>query len=335
MLKLFRFKIYLALLSILGMVSVGIFGFRVFAHHSWIDSIYMTIITISTVGYGEVQPLNDSGKMFAVFLIITSVITLGYAITIITEYILSRSNYELLKQKKVQKKIDSFSGHVIVVGYGRNGKQAVQKLMTYGKPFVIIERNDQIADRFETEDVLFVRGNANEDEVLLKAGVERASTLISALPDDSNNLFVVLSARQINSKLKIISRASEETTYQKLKFAGADNVIMPDKIGGDHMASLVVVPDLVEFLDNLQVSTEGSVNVQEITYEAVCPDNRDRTIRDIDLRNKTGCSIIGYKSPSGDYIINPEASLLIEMNSKLIVIGRPEQIKKLHKEFAI
>ena len=333
MLKLFRFKIYLALLSILGMVSVGIFGFRVFAHHSWIDSIYMTIITISTVGYGEVQPLNDSGKMFAVFLIITSVITLGYAI--ITEYILSRSNYELLKQKKVQKKIDSFSGHVIVVGYGRNGKQAVQKLMTYGKPFVIIERNDQIADRFETEDVLFVRGNANEDEVLLKAGVERASTLISALPDDSNNLFVVLSARQINSKLKIISRASEETTYQKLKFAGADNVIMPDKIGGDHMASLVVVPDLVEFLDNLQVSTEGSVNVQEITYEAVCPDNRDRTIRDIDLRNKTGCSIIGYKSPSGDYIINPEASQLIEMNSKLIVIGRPEQIKKLHKEFAI
>tara|TARA_R110002020_G_scaffold293535_2_gene508930 strand:- start:4828 stop:5781 length:954 start_codon:yes stop_codon:yes gene_type:complete len=317
------------------MVSVGIFGFRVFAHHSWIDSIYMTIITISTVGYGEVQPLNDSGKMFAVFLIITSVITLGYAITIITEYILSRSNYELLKQKKVQKKIDSFSGHVIVVGYGRNGKQAVQKLMTYGKPFVIIERNDQIADRFETEDVLFVRGNANEDEVLLKAGVERASTLISALPDDSNNLFVVLSARQINSKLKIISRASEETTYQKLKFAGADNVIMPDKIGGDHMASLVVVPDLVEFLDNLQVSTEGSVNVQEITYEAVCPDNRDRTIRDIDLRNKTGCSIIGYKSPSGDYIINPEASQLIEMNSKLIVIGRPEQIKKLHKEFAI
>ena len=104
MLKLFRFKIYLALLSIIGMVTVGIFGFKVFAHHSWIDAVYMTIITISTVGYGEVQPLNDSGKIFAVFLIITSVITLGYAITIITEYILSRSNYELLKQKKVQKK---------------------------------------------------------------------------------------------------------------------------------------------------------------------------------------------------------------------------------------
>ncbi|MEH6407529.1 MAG: potassium channel protein [Leeuwenhoekiella sp.] len=335
MLKLFRFKIYLAILSIIGMLTVGVLGFRIFSHYSWIDSMYMTIITISTVGYSEVVPLDDTGKLFTIFLIITSVITLGYAITIITEYILSRSNYELLKQKQVQKKIDSLKGHVIVVGYGRNGKQAVQKLKTYRQPFVIIERSDEIVQRSESEDVLFVRGNANEDEVLLQAGLERASTLISALPDDSNNLFVVLSARQINPKLKIISRASEETTYQKLKLAGADNVIMPDKIGGDHMASLVVVPDLVEFLDNLQISTAGSVNVQEITYQAVCPDGKNRTIRDIDMRNRTGCSIIGYKSPRGDYIINPEASQLIEMNSKLIVIGRPEQIKNLHKEFAI
>ena len=335
MLKLFRFKIYLALLLIISLLGFGVLGYRFFADYSWIDAIYMTIITISTVGFGEVAPLNETAKIFTVVLILTSVITLGYAISIITEYILSRSNYELLKQRKVQKKIDGLKKHVIVVGYGRNGKQAVQKLMTYKKPFVVVERNSEIVDRFQSEAILFVNGNANEDDILRQAGVERASTLISALPNDSDNLFVVLSARQINPELKIISRASEETTYQKLKFAGADNVIMPDKIGGDHMASLVVVPDLVEFLDNLQVSTAGSVNVQEITYQAVCPDRRDRTIRDIDLRNRTGCSIIGYKSPEGNYIINPEASLLIEKDSKLIVIGRPEQIENLHKEFAI
>ena len=207
--------------------------------------------------------------------------------------------------------------------------------MTYHKPFVIIELDEEVVHKVQSEDINFVTGNANEDEVLIAAGVERAATLISALPNDSDNLFVVLSARQMNSKMKIISRASEETTYQKLKFAGANNVIMPDKIGGDHMASLVVVPDLVEFLDNLQVTTGGRVNVQEITYEAVCPDHETRTIRDIDLRAKTGCSIIGYKSPKGDYIINPEASLLLERDSKLIVIGRPEQIENLHKEFAI
>ena len=335
MLTFFRSKIYIAIFLVISMLMIGVLGFKLFADYTWLDAVYMTIITISTVGFGEVAPLNDHAKIFTVILIVTSVVALGYAISVITEYIVSRSSYELLKHRKVQKKVDKLTGHVIVVGYGRNGKQAVEKLMTYKKPFVVIEKDDQIAERFSSENMLFVTGNANEDDVLHQAGVERASTLISALPEDSDNLFVVLSARQINKEMKIISRASAETTYQKLKFAGADNVIMPDKIGGDHMASLVVTPDLLEFLDNLQVSTEGSVNVREIPYHAVCPDNRDRTIRDIDLRNLTGCSIIGYKSPEGNYIINPEASQMLKTGSMLIVIGRPEQIENLHKEFAI
>ncbi|MEE3147750.1 MAG: potassium channel protein [Bacteroidota bacterium] len=335
MLKIFRSRIYVAILLIISMLMLGVFGFRFLAEYTWTDAVYMTMITISTVGFGEVQPLNDSAKIFTVILILVSVIVLGYAISIITEYILSRSNFELIKQRSVQKKIDSLNNHVIVVGFGRNGKQAAQKLTTYGRPFVVIERDEEIVNKFHSDQMLFVTGNANEDEVLVQAGVKRASTLISALPDDSDNLFVVLSARQINPDLKIISRASEETTYQKLKFAGADNVIMPDKIGGDHMASLVVVPDLVDFLDNLQVATEGRVNVQQVTFEAVCPDLKTRSIRDIDLRNKTGCSIIGYKSAEGDYILNPEASLKLERGCILIVIGRPEQIENLHREFAI
>ncbi|MFD2828838.1 potassium channel family protein [Leeuwenhoekiella polynyae] len=335
MLTIFKNRIYIALLLIVSMLAMGVFGFRFFAEYTWTDAVYMTMITISTVGFGEVQPLNDTAKIFTVILILVSVVVLGYAISIITEYILSRSNFELIKQRSVQKKIDKLNNHVIIVGYGRNGKQAAQKLMTYHKPFVIIELDEEVVHKFQSEEVNFVTGNANEDEVLIKAGVERAATLISALPNDSDNLFVVLSARQINSKMKIISRASEETTYQKLKFAGANNVIMPDKIGGDHMASLVVVPDLLEFIDHLQVATGGRVNVQQINYDAVCPDHESRTIRDIDLRNRTGCSIIGYKSPDGNYIINPEASLMLERDSILIVIGRPEQIEKLHKEFAI
>ncbi|MGB5941437.1 MAG: NAD-binding protein [Leeuwenhoekiella sp.] len=335
MLRFFRSKIYFAIFLIISMLTLGILGFRYFAAYTWTDSVYMTIITISTVGFGEVEPLNPSAKIFTVFLILTSVIALGYAVSVITEYILSSSNYELLKIKKVQREIDRLEGHVIVVGYGRNGRQAVQKLQLYKQPFVIIEKDEDRISRIEEAEMRFIRGNATEDEVLIKAGVERASTLISALPDDAANLFVVLSARQINQNMKIISRASEETSYKKLKFAGADNVIMPDKIGGEHMASLVVVPDLVEFMDQLQVSTAGSVNVQEITYDAVCPDNQLRSIRDIDLRNRTGCSIIGYKSPNGDYVINPEANLRVERDSKLIVIGRPEQIENLHKEFAI
>ena len=140
----------------------------------------------------------------------------------------------------------------------------------------------------------------------------------------------------MNKNLKIISRATEETSYKKLKLAGADNVIMPDKIGGDHMASLVVVPDLVEFLDNLSVSGEhDSMNVEQISFDKVCSDGVEKAIYDLDLRKKTGCSIIGYKSENGEYIVNPEPSMLIKKNSKLILIGRPNQIESLKELYNV
>jgi voltage-gated potassium channel len=134
----------------------------------------------------------------------------------------------------------------------------------------------------------------------------------------------------MNPSLRIISRATEETSYKKLKLAGADNVILPEKIGGDHMASLVVVPDLVEFLDNLSVSGEkDSINVKQIPYENICLQDQSQAIKDLDIRKKTGCSVIGYKSPEGEYIVNPEPSMILEKDSVLILIGRPDQIESL------
>jgi voltage-gated potassium channel len=295
----------------------------------------MTVITITTVGFGEVQPLDDNAKIFTIFLILTSVIILGYAITVITEYILSKNNFEELKQRKMQKKIDGFKDHIIICGYGRNGKQAAKKLLAYNKSFVVVERDKEIIEKFQNEMVPFVLGNANEDEVLLQAGIERASTLISALPNDADNLFVVLSARQINSKLNIISRASQETSYKKLKLAGANNVILPDRIGGDHMASLVVVPDLIEFIDNLSIVGKSNINIEQIPVEKLYDATNAKTIRDLDLRRKTGCNVIGYKSSNGEYIVNPEADLELAPNSKIIVLGRPEQIQKLNSVYNI
>src|SRR5690606_23970728 len=331
----FTSKITVALLLLLVVFMTGIFGFRFFSDYSWIDAIYMTVITITTVGYGEVMPLSPSEKIFVSLLIISSIFIVGYAISVITEYILSK-NIGVLRQKKVQRKLESMHNHIIVCGFGRNGKQAAQKLLAYNRPFVIIEKNEEVIDRFSDENTLFILGNAIEDEILLKAGIERASTLICATPNDADNLFVVLSARQMNKNLKIISRASEETSYKKMKLAGADNVIMPDKIGGDHMASLVVVPDLVEFLDNLTVSgQEDSINVEQIPFEKMCPNGKEQAIQDLDVRKKTGCSIIGYRSPNGEYIVNPEASLVLQKKSKLILIGRPNQIEKLKKEYGV
>lgn len=333
--RLFRSKIYTAIILLVVVMCIGILGYRFISDYSWIDAVYMTVITITTVGFAEVNPLNTESKIFTIFLILSSVVIVGYAISIITEYILSKNNFEDIKQRKMQKKINAMSNHIIICGYGRNGKQAAKKLLAYKKPFVVIERDKEMVEKFQEEDIPFIFGNANEDEVLFEAGIEKASTLISALPSDADNLFVVLSARQINKNMCIISRASQETSYNKLKLAGANNVILPDKIGGDHMASLVVIPDLIEFIDNLGIVGERNINIEEVKVEQLYNASEERTIKDLDLRRKTGCTVIGFKDDKGEYVVNPEADTKLIPGSKIIVLGRPEQIQKLNSEYNI
>jgi voltage-gated potassium channel len=333
--RFFKVKLYTALFLLVLMLVIGVLGFRIISDYSWIDALYMTVITITTVGYGEVQPLDANAKLFTIFLILSSVVVLGYAITVITEYILSKNNFEEKKQRKMQKRIDGFSDHIIICGYGRNGEQAAKKLLAYGKNFVIIEKNKELMDKSQTDEIPFVLGNANEDEILIQAGIARANTLITALPNDADNLFVVLSARQMKANLTIISRASQETSYQKLKLAGADNVILPDRIGGDHMASLVVVPDLIEFIDNLAIVGKSNINIEEVPIEKLYNASSIKTIKDLDLRRKTGCTVIGYKDVNGEYIVNPEADQSLVPDSKIIVLGKPEQIQKLNSLYDI
>jgi voltage-gated potassium channel len=336
MLGLFRSKFAIALSLLVVIYAIGVLGFRFISDMEWVDAMFMTIITITTVGFSTVGELDTASKIFTIFLIITSVFVFAYAISVITEYILSKSTFELLKHKKMQRKIDKLEDHVIVCGYGRNGQQAVQKLITYKKQFVVIDTDAELIKKFESELVPFVNGNANNDDILEMAGIERASCLISALPNDADNLFVVLSARQLNNKLTIISRASEETSYKKLKLAGANNVIMPDRIGGDHMASLVVIPDLIEFIDNLTVIDGGdNTNIEEVAAESLYDVSEPKTIRDLDLRKKTGCTVIGFKKPDGGYLINPEPETLVVAKAKVIVLGRAEQIIRLHKIYNI
>ncbi|QCW99223.1 potassium channel protein [Aggregatimonas sangjinii] len=334
MLQLSRSKIYLALALLLAVLLFGVLGYRFIAEYTWVEALYMTVITMATVGFKEVRPLDTGAQIFTVLLILCSVFILGFAISVISEYILSRNSMQLLKKKRVKNKIKNLSEHVILCGYGRNGMQASERLNAYKKPFVVVERDKEIIERYEQE-VLFVEGDANDDEVLREAGIEQAHYLICALPDDAANLFVVLSARQLNVKLFIISRASLVTSQKKLLLAGANKVIMPDKIGGDHMASLVVMPDLITFMDKLGTEGEHTTNLEEVPIE----DFRDQvdcnSLRDLDLRKRTGCTIIGYIAPDGEYIINPEADLQLQPKSKVIVLGRPEQIRKLNEMFHI
>lgn len=312
----------------------GVFGYRYISNYDWVDAIYMTVITVTTVGFSEVRPLDAASKFFTISLIVSSVFIFAFAISVITEYVLGRNSLQILKKKKVKSKINSLTNHVIICGYGRNGTQAAERLKAYKRPFVIIEKDKEIIERFE-DNFLFIEGDANDDDVLLEAGIERAKFIITALPDDATNLFVVLSSRQLNKELFIISRASLVTSQKKLLFAGANKVIMPDKIGGDHMASLVVMPDLITFMDKLSVEGGHTTNLEEVSIEDFTDKMECNSLRDLDLRRKTGCTIIGYISPEGDYIINPEADLQLQPKSKVIVLGRPEQIRKLNEMFHI
>ncbi len=326
-------RIYKAVFLFLSAIIVGVFGYTYVFDFPLIDGLYMTIITITTVGFSEVHPLTDGGKLFTVFLILMSISIYGYVVTVVSEYLSNSTLMEALKTNKILKKINALEGHTIVCGYGRNGRQAASKLKKFKKSCVVIEKSPELLKEIEEEGFLFIDSDATDDESLLKAGVENAQNLITALPSDADNLYVVLSSRQLNEKMTIVSRATNESTQKKLKIAGADNVIMPDKLGGEHMASLVVTPDLVEFVNRISLDGENSANLEEIAVEDLPKEYLLKSIRDLDLRRKTGCSVIGFVTGEGDYIINPSSDMILKAKSNLILLGSPDQILKLKELF--
>lgn len=332
--KLFA-KVYYAIFLLVGVILMGTLGFMIVEGWNFFESFYMTIITVSTVGFNEVQELSDAGKLFTSFLIITSFGTFAYALTSITSYIVGGEYKKYFQDYKSIKTAQNMDNHTIVCGYGRVGKQAAHDLRFYKKSFIVVERNTEITDDPQYADIPFVKGDSTDDQVLMRANITKATSLITALPKDADNLFVVLSARELNPKLKIISRASSFSSMRKLRIAGAENVIMPDTVGGAHMASLVMNPDIMEFMDLIKVSGKAAVNLEEITFQELPDEVKYTTIADLQEKSLSGCNVIGYRSENGEYIINPSTDLKIMPNSKLFVLGNPEQIKKLNTIFGL
>lgn len=326
-------RLYKALFVLIALIFMGVIGYMWISDLSFIDALYMTIITMSTVGFGEVVDLSPEARLFTVFLILMSVSIFGYTISVFTEILASGHLGQLLKSRKVQKEINGLRDHVIVCGYGRNGREAVGTLKNFERPLVVIEQNEKLIEELEAQKILVIDGDATTDEVLEKAGINNAKSLITALPSDADNLFVVLSARQLNKNCKIISRASKEGSYKKLKIAGADNVIMPNKLGGGHMAALVVTPDVVEFVDRLTIEGETNTNLKEIAVNDLPEQYIGKTILDLDLRRKTGCTAIGFKDDNNEYIINPDVTTVLKKNTYIIVLGRTNQVAKLKELF--
>ncbi len=331
-----KHKIILAVSLFVLLIFIGVTGYHFLSGYSWINSVYMTIITATTVGFGEVQPLNDIGKIFTVVLILFSIGIYGYGVSILSEFLLDNQIFENIISKRMENKINKFNDHIILAGFGRVGKTVYRKLEKYNKQVVVIEQEDIDLNKYNSKHAVFLQGDATKDDILVKAGIMKASTLIITLGQDADNLFIVLSARQLNSDIHIISRATNDIIKKKLKLAGANQVILPYKIGGEYMASLLLSPDLVEFMQHLSLEDRHvKTNLEEISFEDCPPQYHNKSITELNLRQLTGCTIIGYKNPEGDYIINPDPNTKIVKGSNIIVLGQVDQIQKLNELFNI
>ena len=310
----------------MAIVATGVIGFMIIDNYSLVNAIYMTVITVSTVGFREAQPLSDGGKLFTAFLILMSIGVLTYFITAITQNLFKSQMSFFIRGYNRKTRTSKMEKHVVVVGYGRNGDQVVKELLLQSSNVVVVDTNHEIVINNIEHPIRFIEGDATEDEVLIKADIKTARSLITTLPNDADNLFVVLTARALNPSLKIISRASSDSSEKKLRMAGVDSIVMPERVGGAHMATLVSKPDVVEFLEHLTLHDTTNAQLTEIMCTELPVDFLNKPIKEIGIRRKTGANIIGFKTAGGDLIINPTPSTKLVPDSKLFVLGTEEQI---------
>jgi voltage-gated potassium channel len=316
-------------IAIISVISFGTVGYSVIEGWDIFDSLYMTIITLTTVGYGEVHSLTNIGRGFTIILVMTGVGAMFYALGVAARVIFEGEIREILGRKKLDKKIEKIKDHYIICGYGRMGKIICKEMMQNGAPFVVIEKTQGILNSLDS-DILVIAGDATQDSVLKTAGVDRARALISVLSSDAENLYVVLSARGLNPKLKIVARASEEGVEDKLRRAGADNVISPYHIGGVRIAHTVLKPAVVDFIEfatrsrNIELQIE-EIKVKEGSHIVGCG------LDECGIRKDLGIIIVAIKRAAGDMEFNPTSSSLIKQGDTLIAMGETKQLEALER----
>lgn len=320
-------KMMSALALVFFVISVGVAGYMLIEGFRFLDALYMTVITVGTVGFKEIRELSDTGKVFTIILIITSIGIVTYTLSVVAAHFIEGELRNVFRDFRKKSGIKKMENHIIICGYGRNGRQAVSELKAHRRPFVVIDNKHEVVAANDDNTILIIEGDSTEDDVLIRAGVKTAKALITTLPNDADNLFVVLSARSLNPNLITVSRAADDSAERKLFKAGVNNVVMPERVGGAHMVSLVVNPDVVDFLDYISVHGKDDTNLVEITCNCIAEKFKNRSIRELEIRIKSGANIIGFKTPDGNYIINPTPDTVLIPGSKLFVLGTPEQIR--------
>ena len=323
---------------IIAILVLGTFGYVFLEDYTILEALYQTVITVSTVGFSEVRPFDEAGKAFTIILIVSSIGIFAFGFTRLSQIILDGSLQSYFKFVRVKASIEKLEGHIIICGFGRNGKQAVRKIKAYKEPFVVIDKDEDSINSYRAlyPDLLFVLGDSTEDDVLEAAGIRKAKALIAALHNDADNLFVVVSARQINKNLRIVSRANTESAEKKLQAAGADYTVSPNLVGGAHLAHNLMKPDVVSFLEHIDVGGLSASYIEEVSVNLEDKKAAQASrMSELEIRKRTGCNVIGFKSADGEFIVNPSPEMELPPNSKIFALGNDEQIQRLRELFNV
>ncbi|MBC8549997.1 MAG: potassium channel protein [Candidatus Brocadiales bacterium] len=324
----FSKRLIISLIPIAIVLSSGTAGYYFIENWKFFDSLYMTVITLSTVGFHEIEPLSKAGKAFTIGLIFFSLGAVAYAVNYGVKAIFEGELQDVFGRRKLKKTLESLEKHYIVCGYGRMGKVICTELKRKGIPFVIVEKESQELD--VDDEAIIIYGDATKDELLKSVGIERAKGLISVLDSDAQNLYVVLSARGLNKDLFIVARANEEGSDYKLTRAGADKVVSPYHIGGLRIAHTILKPTVVDFLELTAKAGNMEIQIEEVVVEEASA-LANKTIKDADIRAKNWVVIVALKKENGKILFNPRAHTLIEVGDKVAVIGEPEHFSQFEK----
>jgi voltage-gated potassium channel len=310
------------------LISLGTIGYIGIEGWSFLDALYMTIITLGTVGFREVHELSDTGKIFTMVLIVFGVSVLGYIVGSLAQIMFEGQFQRIIGRKKVEKRIDALTDHYIICGFGRIGALICKEFAAKPIPFLVIEKHPEVHEKLHHEEYLHIRGDATEDETLLRAGIKRAKGLISVVTSDTENVYITLTARGLNPDLYILARSGEEGSEIKLRRAGANKVVSPYVIGGSRMAQAILRPNVVDFIEIATGREHLELQMEEIHIPA---DSGfvGENLASSGFRRETGVIIIGIKKASGKMVFNPESHTHMESGDTLIILGEPGAIEKL------
>jgi len=326
----FRYRLILIIFLMVLTLGIGTAGFVWIEHVHWFDAFYMTLITVTTIGYGEMFPLSHAGRVFNSFLILTGTIGVLTSFGVVTQTVIELELNQFFGRRRTKSMIDKLEGHVIVCGYGRVGQGAVDELQRAEIPFIIIDLNEDRCELAMKEGLLAVCADASLDETLREVGIARARGLIATLGSDADNLFVILSARGLNSVIQLTARIAEESSTEKMRRAGANFVFAPYSSTGHRMSQAIVRPHVAQFLDFSNHSLGLNVGIEQFQVSSRSK-WVDRTIEELQLRENTGSIILAIRRRGGHMQFNPSAEDRIEIGDVIITIGEREGLRKFEK----